>query len=307
LEAGLTLAEALRMARGNGVPRTQLEHMAATIEAGGSVSDAFQSSGDWLPFADKLFLSAAAAAGRMPRTLRVLSSRHAELGAAKLRVALGCLYPTALVHLGLLLLPVVRMIDWEKGFTWDASAYVRGLCLTLLPLWALVLAVWTLAKQESPIIASIARALPIVGRYVRAQSLADFAFGLGNFLDAGVPIDQAWATASMISRSPVLQAAANDIGQAIGRGEPPGPRLAAWSCFPQDFAALYRSGEVSGQLEQNLLHLAALNQEEAQRALKLVTVVYPGAMFLAVAVGVGYFVISIYGGYLKMLTDLAGQ
>jgi len=58
-------------------------------------------------------------------------------------------------------------------------------------------------------------------------------------------------------------------------------------------------------LEQNLFRLASLNQESAQRALKLATVVYPGLMFLAVAAGVGYFVISIYSGYLKMLTGLA--
>ncbi|MEO6002461.1 MAG: type II secretion system F family protein [Opitutus sp.] len=307
LEAGLSLVEALQLSRGSGLPSKRLAEMSAAILAGGTVDDALRAAGEWLPLADRLFLSAAATAGRMPRTLHVLSDRHAALGAAKLRVVIGCIYPVVLVHVGLLLLPVVRMIDWEKGFTWDLAAYGRGVCLTIGPLWVVALIIWALVKGENPHVATLSRMLPVVGTYVRAQSLSDFAFGLGNFLEAGVPIDQAWATAALVSRSPALQSAAEKIGEAIARGEPPGPKLGAWPCFPPDFIALYRSGEISGQLEQNLLRLAAVSQDEAQRALKLATVVYPGVVFLTVAVGVGYFVISIYSGYLKMLTGLAGQ
>jgi hypothetical protein len=75
--------------------------------------------------------------------------------------------------------------------------------------------------------------------------------------------------------------------------------------IPPEFIALYRSGEASGQLESNLLLLAEQNQEKAQRALSLASVVYPGLALACVAVGVAYFVFSIYGGYLKMLTGLA--
>ncbi len=281
--------------------------MAQIIERGGSADGALNAAAKWLPLADRLFLSAAASAGRMPRTLRILSLRHEQLGSAKLRALLACLYPLAVLHLGLLLLPIVRMIDWEKGFMWSPTAYVRGLALTLLPLWATIIALRLLARRQNPVIARLTRMLPVVGNYLRAQALADFSFGLGNFLEAGVPINQAWAAAGLISRSPDLKSAADAMGAVIARGEPPGPRLANWKCFPPDFVALYRTGEASGQLEQNLLRLAAQNQEQAQRALTLATMVYPGLMFLVVAAGVAYFVISIYGGYLKMLTDLASQ
>jgi type II secretory pathway component PulF len=305
LEAGLPFASALRLSQGTGAPAKSLEAMAARIESGGSVGDALRCAGAWLPLADLLALTAAAEAGRMPRTLYTLSERHTQIGAAKLRMILACAYPLGILHFGLLLLPVVRMINWETGFRWSAAAYARGLAFTIIPLWALGIAIWMLVRRGSPLIAGLTRVLPALGGYSRSQALADFSFALGNFLEAGVPIAQAWATARLITPSRDLKAAAAAMEATIARGESPGTKLDAWTCFPADFVALYRSGEATGQLDINLLRLAAQKQDAANRALTLATMIYPSLMFLVVAGGVAYFVISIYAGYLKMLGDLA--
>lgn len=305
LEAGLPLVEALRLAAGTGAPSQGLETMARQIEGGGSVEEAWDSAESWLPLADRLALTAAAAAGRMPRTLHALSARHAQIGAAKLRVALACAYPLAILHLGLLLLPVLKMIDWEKGFQWDAAAYARGLAWTLLPLWAVAGVFWILARRQSPLLARLARMMPALRGYVRAQALADFSFVLGNLLDAGVMIGGAWEAAGRTARSRELQTAAEAMRVLIARGDAPGPHLTRWPCFPPEFAAVYRTGEASGQLEANLRRLAAQNQEAANRSLAFATLLYPGVMFLAVAGAVAYHVILIYAAYLKMLGKMA--
>ena len=90
----------------------------------------------------------------------------------------------------------------------------------------------------------------------------------------------------------------------ISRGERPGGIIEGFNCFPAEFVSLYRAGEISGKLDENLQRLSSLSQEQAQRALTLATMVYPGVVFVAVAAGVAYFVITIYGGYLKMLTEM---
>jgi type II secretory pathway component PulF len=306
LEAGLPLAAALRVSNGTGAPESALERMAGRIEAGGSVADALRSAGPWLPYADMLALTAAAEAGRMPRTLRTLSQRHAQIGAARLRMVLACVYPLGVLHVALLLYPVVRMIDWDEGFQWSAAAYVRGIGVSILPLWGLAVFVSVLARRGSLVLTRLTRLLPLLGRYMREQALADFSFSLGNFLEAGVPIAQAWAAAGLITRSRKLKAAAHAMGATIAAGQAPGAQLGGWTCFPNDFVALYKTGESTGQLDVNLLILAAQKQDAANRALSLATVVYPMLMFLAVAAAVGYFVISIYAGYLKMLSGLAG-
>lgn len=304
LEAGLPFADAVRSARGTGMPGIALEAMAAQVEAGGTVDAAFAAAARWLPTAERYVLAAAAQAGRLPHTLRALSQRHAEFAAAKLKLLLACLYPLAVLHLGLVLLPVMSMIDWETGLHWDTLRYLRALVFSLGPLWAVMVALVMLARRQNPALGRVARALPLVGGYLRARAVSDFAFALANFLDAGIPIDRAWASAGATSTLPALRDAADAIGAVIARGQAPGSMLAASPCFPPDFVALYRTGETSGQLEQNLFRLAAQYQERASRLLLLVSLVYPALIFLAVAVAVAINVIRIYAGYLQMIEKL---
>ncbi len=301
LEAGLPLPAALRSSRGTGASPANLDAMAARIEAGGSTGDALRTAESWLPLGDVLALSAAAEGGRMPQTLRHLSHRHAELGSAKLKLLLACLYPLGVLHVGLLLLPVMRMIDLEKGFHWDAFVYARGLAATVLPLWGAAALIWYLARRGNPVLGRIADALPAIGGYRRNQALADFSFALANLLESGVPIGQAWAASGAITRSPKLKAAAEAMTAVVAARAAPGSQLYAWPCFPADFVALYHTGETTGQLEANLHRLAAQYQDSAARSLTIVTLVYPAALFLLVAAAVAYHAIRIYGGYLKML------
>jgi type II secretory pathway component PulF len=305
LDAGLPFSTALRASVGGGAPAAALVRMADTAERGGSIDDALRETGAWLPHADKLFLSAGAETGRLPRVLRNLSARHAQFGAVKTRLLLACAYPLAIVHLGFLLFPLLRMIDWEKGFLWDAPAYARALACTLLPLWIACAAILVLANRQSPILFRAMKILPAFRGYAVAQSLADFAFALGNFLDAGLRIDRAWQIAGLIARSPALRTAAEAIDAVISRGENPGAHLARHPCFPPDFVALYQTGETTGQLEHNLLRIAEQNQDRANTALKVASLLYPALLFIATVVFVGYHVVSFYSGYIKMLGDLS--
>lgn len=304
LEAGLPFAEAVRSSRGTGMPAHTLDAMAERIIAGGSVEQALRCAESSLPLADLLALAASGEAGRMPRTLHHLSARHAELGKAKLRVVFACIYPLGVLHIGLLLLPVMRMIDWEKGFQWSAAGYARGLALGIVPLWSAAVVVWIMGRRGHPLLGVIGGILPGVRGYLRSQALADFSFALANFLEAGVPIGRAWATAGLTTRSTRLKVAAAAMAPVINGGAAPGTRLHEWPCFPPDFAALYRAGEQTGQLEANLQRLAAQYQESANRSLTLATLIYPSLLFLIVAGAVAYHAVKLYSGYLNMLGKL---
>lgn len=279
--------------------------MAFMIERGGTVDDALRGAGAWLPYADQLVLSAAAEAGRLPPTLRNLAARHEQVAIAQRRVFFASLYPLAIIHLGLLLLPLTRMIDWEKGFQWSLPRYAGAVASGLIPLWAILILIGVLLRRNSPWLRTGARFLPIIGGYLRSQALADFSFQLANFLAAGVPIDRAWAVTGLISPSPDLKKAAEAMEGVIARGQAPGPRLADWACFPPDFGALYRSGETTGQLEINLERLGRTYQDAAQRSLGLAAIVYPGLLMFLVAVGVAAAVVKMYSDYLQMLLKLA--
>lgn len=304
LEAGTPLGAALRAtAAGSGQSPAVLA-MARACEQDGSFEAALRVAADWIPEADRLFLSAAAATGRLPRVLHNLSDRHAQLGSAMVRLILAAAYPLAVLQLGLLLFPLRGMIDWEQGFMWDTSFYLRSVLLTLGPLWLLIISFVLLWRRQSPVLGRLARWLPLLRRWQRSHALAEFSFALGNFLEAGLRIDESWQAAGIISREPELRRVAREVDAIIARGEPPGAHLAGWRVFPAEFVALYQTGEATGQLEQNLLRLATRYQEQAKQLLNVVSLVYPGAIFLLVVALIAYHVVAFFGSYLEMLKDL---
>lgn len=305
LDAGLSLTDALRAAGGTGPGHEAREAMARAVEQGGSVDDALRVAEHWLPESDRLGLSAAADAGRMPSMLRQLAERHAQLAAAHRKLAIACAYPLFVLHFAILIRPVLGMINWDRGFVWSTSGYVQALAFTLGPLWLILGVLFVLARQHSPALRQIGRRIPLIAGYIRNQALADLAFALGSFISSGVPIGQAWAAAGLISHSPTLRRAAERLAVTIGQGVAPGTQLATWPCFPPEFVALYRTGETTGQVDIQLLRLSAQYQDSANRTLTVATIVYPALLFGAVALMVAYTVLKMYSGYLGSIEKLA--
>ncbi|HEX2099729.1 MAG TPA: type II secretion system F family protein [Candidatus Synoicihabitans sp.] len=302
LEVGLSFADALRATIGSGPREYDLQRMADLCERGGSIDDALNYAAKWIPEADRLFLSAAAETGRMPRVLHNLATRHAQCSDMITRVTLACLYPLIILHFALLLLPLLGMIDWENGFIWDGRSYLTDVLFSAVPLWLAVVGLIYLIRRASPLLNLFATLLPGFRGFVRHQALANFAFALGNFLEAGLRIDYAWQATGVIARAPRLRRAAQRIDAVIARGEKPGNYLAECRCFPPDFIALYQTGESTGQLERNLLHVATLQQERANRSLNFAAFLYPVVFFLLVTGFVAYHVAAFYGDYLKALS-----
>ena len=298
LDAGFTLAAALRSS--GGAPLAGTEAMARWIEAGGSLDHAMTKAEDWLPKSDRPFLSAAALSGRLPLTLRNLAARHTQISATQAGLALACAYPVVILHLALLIFPVMRMIDWGKGLQWSTTGYLGTLAVTILPLWGAAWWIFVLARRESPVLGRVLDLMPGIRGYRKAQALAEFTFTLSNLLDAGVLIAQAWAVAGAAARSAALRQAGLAMHDTIMQGEPPGLHLADHACFPTDYVAFYRAGELSGQLDQNLKTLATQSADRAQTILKITAGVYAGGVFLLVAAMVLYFVFSFYSGYFNM-------
>jgi type II secretory pathway component PulF len=304
LGAGLTLAQALRAP--SPAPAADTRRLAGLAEAGRPVDEVLGSAGSWLPAEDRPFLIAGAASGRLPRVLTHLADRHAQLATTRRRLLIGAVYPVGVFHFAALVLPFLRMIDFERGFSGSVASYLAGVAWLLVPAWALFfLFVWGV-KRGVWLAHALLDLLPAVGGYRREQALADFSFALGILLEAGTPIGRAWDEAGRIARSPRLRRAAVRIGARIEQREAPGGHLEATRAFPHDFVARYQTGEMTGSLEATLLALAADHQERARGRLAAAAVLYPGLMVAAVIGMVGYTVISFALKYVGALERLLG-
>jgi type II secretory pathway component PulF len=302
VDAGVALADAMKLSAGGATQAGAT--VAAVIGRGGTLDHGLRAAARWLPMPDLLTISAAARIGRLPAALRSLAERHARLHAVTRRLMLACAYPAVLVHVGILLFGVARMIDWQKGFFWDPIAYARNVTSVLVPLWIAIVAVIIAVRRWPAAAFVVGNWLPAVGGYLRAQALADLAFVLSGFAASDVTIGDAWAAVATLTRSPRLRVAAQSLHAVAATGQRPGDRMGDWPVFPMEFTIRYRTGEQTGQLDRSLADLSAEYQRHAEHALTFATILYPAVLFCTVAGGIIYAVVSFYGNYLKMLTKL---
>jgi type II secretory pathway component PulF len=290
LDGGVVLATALVATRGP--PAEDLAKMARWIEGGGSIAQAFDLAKGWISDSERPFLVAAATSGRLPMALRRLSERHLALRKGKYKLAMECAYPALVFNFALIVLPIVQLTG---GLT--LKGYLGKLALVAVPVWLLEAAAAVLVAQKNPLALQVLDRLPLIGRFRKAQELSDFTVTLGNLLEAGVIIGDAWMIASQASQSPALRQAGREIRETILKGEPPGLQLQRFPCFPNEYAGLYRTGEISGQLDQNLRLLATQSQESADRMLKVSMRIYTGIVFGIVVAIVFWMALSFWTGY----------
>ena len=74
--------------------------------------------------------------------------------------------------------------------------------------------------------------------------------------------------------------------------------------FPELFANLYHTGEVSGQLDDVLRRLHHYYQEEGSRKLKLVARWTPWAIYLVVMGVIAWQIISFWLGYFEQINQV---
>jgi len=303
LHAGVPLIASLRMAQGPS--ERGRNRLADAIEAGQSLPVAMQSAPNWLPKADRIFICAGHETGRLPQTLTTLSDHHTRIGSSQMKAILAILYPLGVLHLAALILPLVGMIDFEVGFTWNAHQHLTKSGILLLPTWVLIMALYLLAATENPLLPRIMRCLPILRRYSKAQALANFSYALGTFVETGVPIQTAWRHAARMSHDTKILSAAKKVDPIIENGGDPTPELKKYKVFPPELVAFYSAGSISGKLDQSLIAAGQRYQLKANHAMTAASIVYPALLFAGVAAFIIYSIFKVYGGYLQMLLDLA--
>jgi type II secretory pathway component PulF len=136
--------------------------------------------------------------------------------------------------------------------------------------------------------------------------LSRLAAALEALISAGVTIIEAWELAATASGSPALRRAVLAWKPQLLSGKMPAEAVGGCSLFPEMFANLYASGEVSGKLDESLGRLRQYYQEEGTRKLHAVAQWTPRIIYLLVALMIAYRVIQYWTGYFKQIQDAGG-
>jgi type IV pilus assembly protein PilC len=307
ITAGLSVHKALEQlkisppSRALRKPITEwLEH----LEQGHTVSQSIEMMGKWIPSFDIALIDAGERSGRLDVCFRLLANYYEERGQMLRQMISDLMYPAFVFNFSIVLFPLVSLIT-----TGNATKFFLTVAGILAPLYgALFLIVLACQGRHGEkwrsVIETILRPVPILGTARRCLALSRLSAALEGLLNAGVSIVSAWDLAANASGSPSLARAVRSWKPHLQEGSTPSELVSDSSQFPQLFANLYHTGEVSGQLDETLGRLHRLYQDEGSRKLRALAQWTPKAVYMIVAFLVAWKVISFYAGYAHQLNDV---
>lgn len=310
LNAGVALIEALRVVQQSpphGSLARPLQRLEADLRTGYTLGEAVQRQGSWLPAFDIALIQTGERTGRLDASLRQLGNHYIEQ-ARLIRAAMASLaYPVFLVHMAILIFPpgMITRMFWQGAY----REYIAAKLAILIPLYLVALLLFLLAqaRRGERIRAAFERLLspvPMLGKARRSLALARFAGALEASLMTGMSVTQAWEQAGDASGSPRLRRAVAMAIPRIAGGHTPGEVMAGLPVFPPAFASVFRTGELSGKLDQSLAQLRQLFEEDAARKISAFAEWLPRIIYLVIAAILGYAIVSFYIQYFSNLSEL---
>ena len=314
IRAGLPLITALQTVEKSppaAAYRQPVTRMLAELKDGNTFTGALATIGDWLPIFDKALLEAGEKSGRLDECFRLLASYYEERAKLAREVIGQMIYPFCIVHFALLVFPVSLLVAAVLQDQWTALLVNKLIAFGILygSGLALVLggggsrALWWRATMEQ-----LMGLVPVLGSARRNLALARLTAALEALFSAGVGIVDAWELAARASGSPAL---AREVmkwrPQIEVEQKTPGEILADENVFPAMFTSLYRTGEVSGQLDDTLKRLHEYSRVEGHRQMQMFTRGLTIAIILLIMIAIGVQVVLFWIGYFNNINNVMSQ
>jgi type II secretory pathway component PulF len=301
--AGTGLIHALELVLENRTTRLfhrPLTLLISRLKHGATFAESLKSLGNWLPAFDIALLEAGESSGRLDTAFRLLAEYYNERARLARSVLSDLAYPLVTLHVALLVFPptLLSKLVWD-GAVW---AFVSQKLGVFGPFYISVLLLCYAAQSHHSeswrsAIERFLRAIPVLGTARRSLALARLSAALEGLLSAGVSVIEAWQLAADSSGSPALRRAVRGWVSSIEAGQPPSEMIRSSPEFPDVFASLYSTGEVSGKLDDALRRLYQYYNEEATRKLRALAQWSPRLIYFGMMLFIGYYVVSFWMGY----------
>jgi len=284
--------------------RVPVQEMFAHISQGGTFAEAVENLGHWAPTFDIALIKAGEHSGRLDQVFRLLANYYQERAAILRRMISNLLYPAFLFHFAIVLFP---FLAWFKGGS--LTTFALQTIGILAPIYcAIFFIIFALQGRRGETwrarLEKILRPIPVLGGAREALALARLAAALEALLNAGVTVIEAWELATAASGSPRIASTVRDWRPRLqAGGVTPSEAITDSRKFPELFANLYHSGEISGQLDESLRNLHRYYLEEGQRKMQMLGQWLPRGVYLFVALMVAVKVIGFYTNYFNGISN----
>lgn len=319
--AGLPLEQGIRLAAGEATSRrvrAQLDALAADLESGVSLADAFDRRRGALPSMYAALMSAAVATGNLPALLLTLGRHQRTSDDLRAALSRALTYPLTLLAgtcvvaacVARFVLPqMARVYDTSAAsvgltrWSWSAPpprfpvlttlviavgpylAYAAALLAVVLLLVPVALPFLRRAKLDAKL-ADMASRLPLWGPAIRASAVARFADALAVCVSAPADLPRALRLAGGVVGYPRVIADAEALAAAVESGR--SPRDAVTRLLPRTLPEVIAGAAENAALPESLEALALLYRQQAEAKAQRIPVV-----LLPIALAVVGFVVAI--------------
>ena len=142
--------------------------------------------------------------------------------------------------------------------------------------------------------------IPVVGPLLRKSAVSRFALTFATLLESGLPVLECVAVVKRVVNNQLIANVLDDVQRKIAEGADIATPMKQSKVFPPVVGYMIAVGEESGHLEELLKRVAAAYDEEVELAAQKLTSLLEPAMIVAMALVVGFIVLSILLPILQM-------
>ena len=323
LRAGIPVLEGLRVIAdetGNKLFKKALIAMAEALEAGETFAEAASAHPEAFPNFYLGILRSAEISGSLDTVLDELSDYIDRDLEARRKITSAMVYPAMVLGMSVVTVVVLtafvlpRFETFFKSFNaklplatrvlLDVSQFLTNWWFAVVvPLSALVVALWLLQRTDRG--RSIRDAMllktPVVGEVVRYIVVERFCRILCSMAEAGVPLPDALLVITDGTGNAVFKRGILGARDSMMRGEGLATPLAATGLFPSAARQMFRVGEDTGTLDEQLRSAATYFERELDYKIKRFTSFFEPAVIMVVGLIVGFVAIALvsamYGIY----------
>ena len=135
--------------------------------------------------------------------------------------------------------------------------------------------------------------IPMVGRLIRAVSIARFARLLGTLMRGGISFVEGMDIVQSALGNPVIADAVADMSRQVRTGEAVAVVMKKVGIFPAMPIQMAAIGEETGHLDQMLLRVAEAYERESTATTRVMVSLLAPIMILCVACVVGFIILSM--------------
>jgi type II secretory pathway component PulF len=149
--------------------------------------------------------------------------------------------------------------------------------------------------------------IPIIGKVVKLNLFGQFARTLSTLLENGVPVLTALKITEQVMSNSLLREAIAKTREAVTDGKTLAQPLAQSKVFPQLMVDLVKIGEETGDVPGALKNVADTYEGELSIALRVMMNLIEPILIIAMALGVGFLLLSVMMPMFKLISSIGSR